>query len=126
MPNSEYDHCSKMIKCPLNLPKGDFRKFNYQKFKLNFLPKTFNILILLLILNFNSFPQTEVQNMQTGIQDLVSGINQIVNDPFFEQTTIAINIFDLTDSIKLYSKNEKLLLVFRHPIMDCQLHAVYY
>jgi D-alanyl-D-alanine carboxypeptidase/D-alanyl-D-alanine-endopeptidase (penicillin-binding protein 4) len=49
-------------------------------------------------------------NSQPAIQDLDSGINQIISDPFFDRTIIALDIFDLTDSISLYKKNEKLLL----------------
>jgi D-alanyl-D-alanine carboxypeptidase/D-alanyl-D-alanine-endopeptidase (penicillin-binding protein 4) len=65
----------------------------------------------------NVFPQTgtkyeesSIENRASGIRHLESGINQIISDPFFDHTTIAIDIFDLTDSISLYKKNEKLLL----------------
>lgn len=47
---------------------------------------------------------------QTGIKNLQSEINELIDDPFFEKTIISLNIFDLTDSISLYQKNEKLLL----------------
>lgn len=45
-----------------------------------------------------------------SIRDLESGIKRIINDPFFERTTIAIDIFDLTDSVSLFQHNNKLLL----------------
>lgn len=55
------------------------------------------------------FSTSNILSQQDNNQ-LTLDLTKIVNDPFFEQTTIAINIFDLTDSTELYSKNEKLLL----------------
>jgi serine-type D-Ala-D-Ala carboxypeptidase/endopeptidase (penicillin-binding protein 4) len=69
------------------------------------------ILIYIIILfQFNLFPQSEIRNQQSAINNLVSGIEKIINDPFFDKTLIALDIFDLTDSISLYQKNNKLLL----------------
>ncbi|MDZ7624567.1 MAG: D-alanyl-D-alanine carboxypeptidase/D-alanyl-D-alanine-endopeptidase [Ignavibacteriaceae bacterium] len=75
------------------------------------------LIYIILLFQFNLFPQSEnlpdgsqVHNPKSAISNLVSGIEKIINDPFFEKTTIAIDIFDLTDSISLFQKNEKLLL----------------
>jgi len=58
----------------------------------------------------NQHQASSIQYQESGIRDLVSDITEIINDPFFEKTTIAIDIFDLTDTISLFRKNEKLLL----------------
>jgi D-alanyl-D-alanine carboxypeptidase/D-alanyl-D-alanine-endopeptidase (penicillin-binding protein 4) len=55
-------------------------------------------------------PQTDSQSQVSSIQHLESNINNIINDKFFERTTIAIDVFDLTDSIALFQKNNRLLL----------------
>lgn len=109
-----------MNKSPLNPPislgeaeprrKGGFQDFWSQQFKLNSIPNLFTILIFFLIINFSSFPQTNKQHQASSIKELVSGIEKVIDDPFFEKTLIAIDIFDLTDSIFLFEKNEKLLL----------------
>jgi D-alanyl-D-alanine carboxypeptidase/D-alanyl-D-alanine-endopeptidase (penicillin-binding protein 4) len=65
--------------------------------------KIYLILISLFLIAPKTFSQTEIRDLETGI-------NKIISDPSFEHTTIAINIFDLTDSIPLYKQNEKLLL----------------
>jgi len=59
---------------------------------------------------FYLFVSTSNLLAQQNSELLVSRLINIVNDPFFEQTTLAIDIFDLTDSISLFRKNEKLLL----------------
>ena len=51
----------------------------------------------------NLFPQQDQKQ-------LISGINNIISDPFFEQTIAALDVFDLTDSVSIFKKNEKLLL----------------
>jgi serine-type D-Ala-D-Ala carboxypeptidase/endopeptidase (penicillin-binding protein 4) len=53
---------------------------------------------------------SSIQYRESGIRDLASGINKIINDPFFQKTLIGIDVFDLTDSISIFNKNEKLLL----------------
>jgi D-alanyl-D-alanine carboxypeptidase/D-alanyl-D-alanine-endopeptidase (penicillin-binding protein 4) len=72
---------------------------------------------IILLLQFNPFEQSwssipsgEIRNPKSEIEDLASGIEKIISDPFFDKTIIAIDIFDLTDSIPLFKKNEKLLL----------------
>ena len=79
--------------------------------------KIFQILFCLLVLTLNSFPQmtdlepvSSIQHRESGIRDLASGINNIISDPFFDKTLIAIDIFDLTDSVSIFQKNNKLLL----------------
>ena len=75
------------------------------------------ILIYIIILfQFNLFPQSEnlpdgsqVHIPKSTISNLASNIEKIINDPFFDKTLIALDIFDLTDSISLYQKNNKLL-----------------
>jgi serine-type D-Ala-D-Ala carboxypeptidase/endopeptidase (penicillin-binding protein 4) len=65
-----------------------------------------NQIVLSLILLFfvsNLFPQQDKNQ-------LASELKKIINDPFFEQTIIALDIYDLTDSISLFNNNEKLLL----------------
>ncbi|MCW8803905.1 MAG: D-alanyl-D-alanine carboxypeptidase/D-alanyl-D-alanine-endopeptidase [Ignavibacteriaceae bacterium] len=72
--------------------------------------KYFLISICLLVCNLNIFSQQDNQHQVSSIQNLESGIDKIISDSFFERTTIAIDIFDLTDSIDLFQKNNKLLL----------------
>ncbi len=55
---------------------------------------------------------------QSKIQNLESKISQVIDDTFFERTLIALDIFDLTDSIHLFRKNEKLLL---HPASNMKI-----
>ena len=83
-----------------NLESENFfhRKINLKNFS-NFLL----ILIFLLFFISNLFPQRDQKQ-------LVSSINKILSDPFFEQTIAALDIFDLTDSVSLFKKNETLLL----------------
>ncbi|MBE0573228.1 MAG: D-alanyl-D-alanine carboxypeptidase/D-alanyl-D-alanine-endopeptidase [Ignavibacteriaceae bacterium] len=77
---------------------------------MKFVFNAINLLVLSLILNFNSFSQTDSHVQESSIQYLASSINQILSDPFFDKTLIALDIFDLADSISLFQKNEKLLL----------------
>ena len=58
----------------------------------------------------NQYQNSGIQNLPTGRQGLESSINKIISDPFFTKTLIAIDIFDLTDSISLFKKNDQLLL----------------
>lgn len=99
-----------MNKSPLNLLKGDLQEFGSQELKLSFIFHLFKLLILLLLIHRSSFSQTDNQHQDSSIENLKSSIDKIVSDPFFEQTTIAIDIFDLTDSVALFKHNEKLLL----------------
>jgi D-alanyl-D-alanine carboxypeptidase/D-alanyl-D-alanine-endopeptidase (penicillin-binding protein 4) len=99
-----------MNKGPLNPPKGDFQDFGSQELKLSFISNLFKIFILLLIINYSSFSQTDNQHQESSIQDLKSGINKIISDPFFDQTIIALDVFDLTDTVSLIKQNEQLLL----------------
>lgn len=75
----------------------------------NIFNKVIPILIIYLF-SIKLFSQTEIRNPQSEIRNLVSGIEKIINHPFFDKTLIAIDIYDLTDSISLYKRNEKLLL----------------
>lgn len=70
----------------------------------------FIFVFIIILLKFNLFAQSEIHNPKSAISNLVSGIEKIISDPFFDKTLIAIDIFDLTDSISLFKKNEKLLL----------------
>ena len=74
--------------------------------------KTYSLLTfaILFIFSTNIFTQNINKNHNAGIRDLASSINRLIDDPFFEKTLIAIDIFDLTDTVSLFSKNEKLLL----------------
>ena len=87
--------------------------------------KIFLIFNCLLVFTSNVFSQPDYQHQvssiqyrESGIRDLVSDITEIINDPFFEKTVIAIDIFDLTDSISLFKHNEKLLL---HPASNMKI-----
>ncbi|HSW54974.1 MAG TPA: D-alanyl-D-alanine carboxypeptidase/D-alanyl-D-alanine-endopeptidase [Ignavibacteriaceae bacterium] len=79
--------------------------------------KIFLIIIYFFVFTSSLFPQnydqhqeSSIQYQESGIRNLVSGIEKIISDPFFDKTLIALDIFDLTDSISLYQKNNKLLL----------------
>ena len=74
------------------------------KFKILF------VLICFFTLTFKTFPQTEKKYLEPDVKNLQSAIKKITSDPFFQQTTIALDIFDLTDSVSLYKQDEKLLL----------------
>ena len=70
----------------------------------------FIFICIIILAQFNLFPQSEIHNPKSAISNLASDINSLINDPFFDKTLIAIDIFDLTDSVSLFQKNEKLLL----------------
>lgn len=66
--------------------------------------------IVILLSTINLYSQSEIHNPKSAISNLASGIEKIISDPFFDKTLIAIDIFDLADSISLFQKNENLLL----------------
>jgi len=68
------------------------------------------ILIYFFALSFETFSQTEKKHYESAIGNLQSAIKKITNSPFFDQTIIALDVFDLTDSVTLLKQNEKLLL----------------
>lgn len=73
----------------------------------------FNKQILFLVILLSSiylFPQSGIRNPKPIIDKLQSAVSQIISDPFFNHTIIALDIFDLTDTVSLFKKNEKLLL----------------
>lgn len=82
----------------------------HRKTNLKINSKYFLISICFLVCNLNIFSQQSSQHQVSSIQNLESGIDRIISDSFFERTTIAIDIFDLTDSIALFQKNNRLLL----------------
>lgn len=69
-----------------------------------------SLIAIIFLLNFNLFAQSKIRDPGSENSDLESDINQIISDPFFDQTIIAIDIFDLTDNVSLFQKNNKLLL----------------
>jgi D-alanyl-D-alanine carboxypeptidase/D-alanyl-D-alanine-endopeptidase (penicillin-binding protein 4) len=85
---------------------------------LKFRIKIFLTSICVFIFASNLFPQSDIKTPASNIGNLVSGIEEIINNPFFEKTTIAIDIFDLTDSISLFKHNEKLHL---HPASNMKI-----
>jgi D-alanyl-D-alanine carboxypeptidase/D-alanyl-D-alanine-endopeptidase (penicillin-binding protein 4) len=92
---------------------------------LNLKRTIFLIPIYFLVIVLKTFSQSDtqylvsrIQNLPAGRQDLEASINQIIEDPFFEQSVIAVDIFDLTDSITLFKHNEKLLL---HPASNMKI-----
>ncbi len=66
--------------------------------------------VVILLSTFNLYSQSEINNPKSSISNLASGIDELINDSYFDKTLIALDIFDLTDSISLYQKNNKLLL----------------
>jgi len=91
----------------LNVQQVIFTKLNH------LMEKRFNKFIficIIILFQFNLFPQSEIGNPKSGTNRLISGIEKIIDDPFFDKTLIAIDIFDLTDSISIFQKNNKLLL----------------
>ncbi len=55
---------------------------------------------------------------QSGVNQLETDINNIIDDPFFESSIISIDIFNLTDNLPLYKKNNRLLL---HPASNMKI-----
>lgn len=77
----------------------------------------FIFICIIILAQFNLFPQSEnlpdgsqIHNPKSTISNLASNIGKIISYPFFDKTLIALDVFDLTDSISLYQKNNKLLL----------------
>jgi serine-type D-Ala-D-Ala carboxypeptidase/endopeptidase (penicillin-binding protein 4) len=68
-------------------------------------------ILLILFFSVNLFPQT-------GLTKLKSELNSIVKDEFFNQSQVAIDIYDLTEGKYLFSHNNKLLL---HPASNMKL-----
>ncbi|MCH8032798.1 MAG: D-alanyl-D-alanine carboxypeptidase/D-alanyl-D-alanine-endopeptidase [Bacteroidetes bacterium] len=68
-------------------------------------------ILILIFFSFNFLAQS-------GLNKLKNDLNKIVNDKFFEQSQIAIEIFDLTEGKSLFSHNNKLLL---HPASNMKL-----
>ena len=94
--------------------------------------KIFLILVIILF-NTNLFFQSEILparfaekprggrqlgNPKSEIQELQSDINKLIDDPFFDQSTISIDIYDLTEDKSLYQHNNKLLL---HPASNMKI-----
>jgi len=55
---------------------------------------------------------------QSSVKQLEADINKIIDDPFFENSIISIDIFNLTDNLPLYKKNNRLLL---HPASNMKI-----
>ena len=68
-------------------------------------------LISLFLFNASLFSQASVKQLEVDI-------NKIIDDPFFESSVISIDIFNLTDNLPLYKKNNKLLL---HPASNMKI-----
>jgi len=60
-------------------------------------------LIVLLFFSTIIFAQNKIAKLQNEI-------NEVIKDPFFNRTQIAIDVYDLTESKHLYQHNNKLLL----------------
>lgn len=69
------------------------------------------MLIPLFFFSTSLFPQSDVKQLEAGI-------NKIIDDPFFESSVISIDIFNLTDNLPLYKKNNRLLL---HPASNMKI-----
>lgn len=61
------------------------------------------IILIVIFSSLNLFPQ-DAANLKSRIDSLLLGKN------FLEQTALAIEVYDLTSSVSLYSRNSKLLL----------------
>jgi serine-type D-Ala-D-Ala carboxypeptidase/endopeptidase (penicillin-binding protein 4) len=76
------------------------------------LSRTFlKLLLSLLILSISS----QAQEFNSEIEE---ELKEILKDEYFESTTFALSIFDLTSNKTLYNKNEKLLL---HPASNMKV-----
>ncbi|RKY92091.1 MAG: D-alanyl-D-alanine carboxypeptidase/D-alanyl-D-alanine-endopeptidase [Ignavibacteriae bacterium] len=73
--------------------------------------KFYIFLIPLFLFNTSLFSQSSVKQLEAGI-------NKIIDDPFFESSVISIDIFNLTDNLPLYKKNNRLLL---HPASNMKI-----
>ncbi len=75
---------------------------------LSLLNKT-KLKICLIIISFLLYGSSVFS--QSSINQLETDINKILDDPFFENSVISIDIFNLSDGITLFQKNNKLLLL---------------
>ena len=75
-----------------------------EKFNIKTLSMIYKTILILIFFSFNHLAQS-------GLTGLIKDLDKIVNDNFFEQSQIAIEIFDLTEGKSLYSHNNKLLLL---------------
>ena len=73
--------------------------------------KFYSFLFLLIVCCTSLFPQSSIKQLEADI-------NKIIDDPFFESSVISIDIFNLTDNLPLYQKNNKLLL---HPASNMKI-----
>ncbi len=92
------------------MPNSEYANSFCQKVNLKISYKIFLITIFHFVFISDVFSQQDNQQQASNTHHLVSDIKELIDDPFFEKTLIAIDIFNLTDSISLFSKNEKLLL----------------
>jgi len=68
-------------------------------------------IISLFLFNTSLFPQSNVKQLEADI-------NKIIDDPFFESSVVSIDIFNLTDNLPLYKKDNRLLL---HPASNMKI-----
>jgi D-alanyl-D-alanine carboxypeptidase/D-alanyl-D-alanine-endopeptidase (penicillin-binding protein 4) len=99
-----------LIRNPLNPPAGLAGPLKWNS-------KIFLILVIILF-NTNLFSQSEIRNSESVIEELQSYIDKLIDNPFFDRSTIAIDIFDLTDGEPLFRHNNKLLL---HPASNMKI-----
>jgi serine-type D-Ala-D-Ala carboxypeptidase/endopeptidase (penicillin-binding protein 4) len=92
----------KLLKRKLVL-SSEFGNSSHRKNKVKTQLKIFSFLICTFLFSLVSFPQKADQHFKSEIQ-------KIISDAFFDQTIIALDIFDLTDSVLLFRQNNKLLL----------------
>ena len=71
----------------------------------------FFLVLVIIFFNTNLFSQSEIEELQ-------SDINKLIDDPFFDRSTIAIDIYNLTDGKSLYQHNNNLLL---HPASNMKI-----
>ncbi|MEE9430422.1 MAG: D-alanyl-D-alanine carboxypeptidase/D-alanyl-D-alanine-endopeptidase [Melioribacteraceae bacterium] len=76
-----------------------------------FLSKMIFVIIVGLFLSINL-------TAQSNNKKVAKALNKILDDDYFESTTIAVDIFDLTSNKSLYKKNSKKLL---HPASNMKL-----
>jgi D-alanyl-D-alanine carboxypeptidase/D-alanyl-D-alanine-endopeptidase (penicillin-binding protein 4) len=71
----------------------------------------FAVILITLFFIPEYFPQSKTSNLESDISNLI-------DNSFFESSTIAIDIFDLTDRTSLFHHNNKLLL---HPASNMKI-----
>mgnify|MGYP000615062980 CR=1 FL=1 len=71
----------------------------------------FFLVLVIIFFNTNLFSQSEIEELQ-------SDINKLIDDSFFDRSTIAIDTYDLTDGKSLYQHNNNLLL---HPASNMKI-----